>query len=203
MSLVDVAPTVLELAGLSADAVAGEGDGVSLAGVLAGAGPAPARPVISEYHAEGVQAPAAMVRSGAHKLIVSLEDPDLLYDLAADPRELHDISGAPESAPIIAALRGELERRLDLADIGERVLASQRERFLVSAALRQGRPTPWDYEPPYDGGDALHPQPRGHVRGSAPVPAGQRHARVISRPLGRGTGQEIIPAHWPPVMPST
>jgi choline-sulfatase len=150
VSLVDVAPTVLELAGLSADAVAGEGDGVSLAGVLAGADPPPARPVISEYHAEGVQAPAAMVRSGAHKLIVSSADPDLLYDLAADPRELHDISGAPESAPIIAALRGELERRLDLADIGERVRASQRERFLVSAALRQGRPTPWDHEPPYE-----------------------------------------------------
>ncbi len=150
VSLVDFAPTVLELAGLHADAIAGEGDGVSLADAASGGGAAPEHPVVSEYHAEGVQAPAAMVRSAAHKLIVSLEDPDLLYDLAADPRELHDLSGAPESAPVIAQLRAELDRRLDLADIGDRVRASQRERFLVSRALRQGRPTSWDHEPIYD-----------------------------------------------------
>jgi choline-sulfatase len=149
VSLADFAPTVLELAGLGVDAIAGPGDGVSLAGALSG-GSAPQHPVVSEYHAEGVQAPAAMVRSGAHKLIVSLEDPDLLYDVDADPRELSDLSGAPESAAVIAGLRAELERCLDLADIAERVRASQRERFLVSRALRQGRRTPWDHEPTYD-----------------------------------------------------
>ena len=47
-------------------------------------------------------------------------------------------------------LRAEVERRLDLDDIDARVRASQRERFLVSRALRQGRPTPWDHDPPYD-----------------------------------------------------
>jgi choline-sulfatase len=153
VSLVDFAPTVLELAGLPVDAVAGEGDGVSLAGAVSGdanAATLSGRPVISEYHAEGVQAPSAMVRSGPHKLIVSLEDPDLLYDLEADPRELTDVSGSSPAAPLIAQLRAELDRRLDLADIGERVRASQRERFLVSRALRQGRPTPWDHEPAYD-----------------------------------------------------
>jgi choline-sulfatase len=149
VSLADFAPTVLELAGLGVDAIAGPGDGVSLAGALSGGG-RPQHPVVSEYHAEGVQAPAAMVRAGAHKLIVSLEDPDLLYDLDADPRELQDLSAAPESAPVIARLRGELERRLDLRDIAQRVRASQRERFLVSRALRQGRPTAWDHEPTYD-----------------------------------------------------
>src|SRR6185312_17459828 len=139
VSLVDFAPTVLELAGLEVDAIAGPGDGVSLAGTLS-SGSAPPHPVVSEYHTEGVQAPAAMVRSGAHKLIVSLEDPDLLYDLSADPLELRDLSGEAEAGGVIASLRAELARRLDLPDIGERVRASQRERFLVSRALRQGRP---------------------------------------------------------------
>jgi choline-sulfatase len=151
VSLVDLAPTVLELAGLGTDAIAGEGDGVSLAGAVGG-GPAAIarRPVVSEYHAEGVQAPSAMVRSGRHKLIASLEDPDLLYDLKTDPRELHDLSSDPGSDAVVARLRAELHRRLDLPDIDRRVRDSQRERFLLSRALRQGRPTPWDHEPPYD-----------------------------------------------------
>ncbi len=151
VSLVDFAPTVLELAGLGTDAIAGEGDGVSLAGAIGGGSAAIAgRPVVSEYHAEGVQAPSAMVRSGRHKLITSLEDPDLLYDLKTDPRELHDLSSDPGSDAVVARLRAELHRRLDLPDIDRRVRDSQRERFLISRALRQGRPTPWDHEPPYD-----------------------------------------------------
>jgi choline-sulfatase len=149
VSLVDFAPTVLELAGLSADAIAGEGDGVSLAGAIEGGG-ATARPVLSEYHAEGVQAPAAMVRSGRHKLIASRQDPDLLYDLEIDPQELTDLSAQPGMDGVLASLHAELERRLDLDDIGARVRVSQRERLLVSRALRQGRPTPWDHEPSYD-----------------------------------------------------
>jgi choline-sulfatase len=150
VSLVDFAPTVLELAGMGKDAIAGEGDGVSLAGAIAGGAAPGVRPVISEYHAEGVQAPSAMVRSGHHKLIVSREDPDLLYDLESDPRELRDLAAAPGSDEVIARLRGELDRRLDLDDIDVRVRASQRERFLVARALRQGRPTSWDHDPPYD-----------------------------------------------------
>ena len=174
VSLVDFAPTVLELAGLPVDAIAGAGDGVSLAGAVQ-RGSAPEHPVVSEYHAEGVQAPSAMVRSGAHKLIVSLEDPDLLYDLAADPRELHDLSGAPESE------RGHRARcapsssaRLDLADIGDRVRTSQRERFLVSARTARGPP------------DALGPRarpttpPRKYIRNREDMYELQRRARLDS-----------------------
>ncbi len=148
VSLVDVAPTLLSLAGVAADPGLAL-DGVSLAGSLGAPGPdAPSHPVISEYHAEGVQAPSAMVRHGDHKLIVSLEDPDLLYDLAADPRELRDVSAAlPE---LVASLRSVLAARLDLSEIDRRVRISQRERRLVSSALRQGRYTSWDYQPPVD-----------------------------------------------------
>jgi choline-sulfatase len=150
VSLADFAPTVLELAGLPVDAIAGEGDGVSLAPALGPGGARVDHPVISEYHAEGVQAPSAMVRRGSHKLIVSLEDPDLLYDLAADPSEMHDLSGSTEAAEIRSELRAELAGRLDLRDIDRQVRASQRERRLVSRALRQGRYTSWDHQPEVD-----------------------------------------------------
>jgi choline-sulfatase len=149
-SLLDIAPTLLELAGQPLDSVAGEGDGVSLAPALRDPGAGVDHPVISEYHAEGVQAPSAMVRSGHHKLIVSLEDPDLLYDLRADPSELDNLASDGSTEAVREGLRAELTRRLDLRDIDRRVRESQRERRLVSRALRQGRYTSWDYQPHVD-----------------------------------------------------
>ncbi len=154
VSLVDIAPTLLELAGvrLGDPELEAALDGVSLAASLTGAGEVPNHPVLSEYHAEGVQAPCAMVRAGDHKLIVSREDPELLYDLRSDPQELHDLTGDPTHAAIAARLRCALRARLDLEDIDRRVRFSQRERRLVSRALARGRAAPWDYEPQRDAG---------------------------------------------------
>ncbi len=88
-----------------------------------------------------------MVRDGRFKLIRSLEDPDLLYDLEADPLELTDLSGAPEHADTVRRLGASLDARVDLVAVGRRVLASQRERQLVSAALARGVRPEWDFEP--------------------------------------------------------
>jgi choline-sulfatase len=155
VSLLDVTPTLLELAGLPAEQVSPPPDelarvATSLAAAVTGAGPAPVRPVVSEYHAEGVTAPSAMVRDGRFKLIRSLEDPDLLYDLEADPRELTDLSGTPGHADTVARLGASLDARLDLSAVGQRVLDSQRERHLVSAALARGSRPKWDFEPASD-----------------------------------------------------
>jgi choline-sulfatase len=160
VSLLDVAPTLLALAGLPADAVAGTGDGESLLAPRI-------KPVISEYHGEGVQAPSAMVRSGDEKLIVSLEDPELLFDLGADPREL---APRDESSSV---LRGELERVLDLDELDRRVRASQRERHLISAALHRGRTPVWDHQPEVDA--SLQ-----YVRNRDDLYALQRRARLDS-----------------------
>jgi arylsulfatase A-like enzyme len=53
-------------------------------------------------------------------------------------------SGGPHHGPVLR------RSRRDAGGAGARVRISQRERFLVSRALRQGRPTPWDHDPPYD-----------------------------------------------------
>jgi choline-sulfatase len=105
---------------------------------------------VSEYHAEGVTAPSAMVRDGRFKLIRSLEDPDLLFDLQADPRELTNLSGTPGYEDTVRRLGASLDARLDLSAVGQRVLASQRERQLVSAAQARGIRPEWDFEPASD-----------------------------------------------------
>ncbi len=171
VSLLDFAPTVLELAGLPVDAVAGPGDGVSLAPALGGG--RVDHPVVSEYHAEGVQAPSAMVRRGAHKLIVSLEDPDLLYDLDADPAELRDLTGSADHDAVRGELRAELDRHLNLTEIDRSVRVSQRERRLVSRALRRGRYTSWDHQPHVDA-------TRQYVRNREDLYELQRQARLDS-----------------------
>jgi choline-sulfatase len=160
VSLLDVAPTLLELAGLRRDAVAGAIDGESLLSPRA-------RPVISEYHGEGVQAPSAMIRSGNEKMIISLEDPDLLFDLAADPQELQSLHA---EEPV---LREALESELNLRDIERRVRASQRERQLISAALHRGRTPAWDHQPVVDA--SLQ-----YVRNRDDLYALQRRARLDS-----------------------
>jgi choline-sulfatase len=140
VSLLDVAPTLLDLAAVDAELRV---DGISLTGAAAGRGP-----VISEYHGEGVQAASAMIRDGDRKLIVSLEDPDLLYDLGRDPRELTNV--AASEADRVASLRAALDHAVDLADVDRRVRVSQRERRLVSQGLRRGHTTPWDHQPQVD-----------------------------------------------------
>jgi choline-sulfatase len=146
VSLMDVAPTLLELAGVSGEGL--EFDGASLAETVTGGAPPSSRPVISEFHAEGVQSPAAMLRLGCHKLMVCGQDPDLLYDLDADPLELRNLAAEPAAQPVVAELRAALSQRLDLDGIDRRVRVSQRERTLVARALKHGRYTSWDYQPP-------------------------------------------------------
>jgi choline-sulfatase len=129
--------------------------------------------VICEYHAEGVNAPAAMIRDGHHKLIVCGDDPDLLYDLDADPHELTSLAARPEHQAVVTALRAALAERLDLAEIERRVLVSQRERHLVASALAMGEFTAWDYQPELDAS-------MRYVRSRSDLYELQRRARLES-----------------------
>jgi arylsulfatase A-like enzyme len=104
-SLVDLAPTVLDAAGVAA---AADGfDGVSLLGPgPAGRGAVFAengRPVngvellrrhFPEFDPAAIDRPQRMARAGGHKLIWNVGLSAELYDLAADPGELVDLSAA-------------------------------------------------------------------------------------------------------------
>lgn len=174
VSLLDLAPTLIELA-CGRDALAeGRLDGRSLLPALAAGHDVARGPVISEYHAEGVRRPAAMIRDGNLKLIVCAGDPDQLYDLAADPHERSNLAAQPEHAATVSRLRDALAERLDLAEIERRVLASQRERHLVARALAQGEVTAWDFQPHVDAS-------MQYVRSRQDLYELQRRARLDSR----------------------
>jgi choline-sulfatase len=168
VSQLDLAPTLLELAGAASEDACAADDGSSLAPVLRGAG-ARDEPVVAEYLAEGVTAPAVMVRIGALKYIRCPGDPDQLYDLAADPRELRNLAASDDASG--APLRAEADRRWDLATLERDVLESQRERRLIVPALDRGRYAAWDYAPRVDG--AMR-----YVRSKADLYELQRQSRL-------------------------
>jgi choline-sulfatase len=145
VSLLDLLPSFVELAGDVApdDRVAER----SLLPLLQGDG-TERPPVVAEYAAEGTYAPCVMVRDGSLKYVRCPGDPELLFDLAADPLELENVADHPEQAPALARLRAYADERWDLDAFARDVIASQRQRLFVSEALQQGAQSPWDYSPP-------------------------------------------------------
>ena len=161
VSLVDLMPTFAALAG---DGVAGA-PGTSLVGLLQGEEDGwPDRAVI-EYLAEGARAPQLTLVRGSWKLVHCPGDPDLLFDLGADPHELHDRAQDPALAGLLADLRAELLEGRDLDALAARVRRSQDERRVVHAALGTGKPAHWDHPPQdaYVRGDFWTAIERGHL----------------------------------------
>jgi choline-sulfatase len=148
-SLLDILPTLAALAHPDhAPEFAAPVDGHSLLPALQGQ--AQDSEVIGEYLAEGAIAPVIMIRRGHYKFIHCPIDPDQLYDLRADPSELVNLATDPANAGRVAEFRAEVERRWRLTELHAAVLASQQQRHFTYAALRQGRYTPWDFQPVRD-----------------------------------------------------
>jgi arylsulfatase A-like enzyme len=102
--LVDVLPTLLDLLGVPAPAVA---QGRSLGGLARGDEDAlPPRPILAEYSWPGRR--FERIRRDGMTLVIE-NDREVLYDAIADPRERHDI--APAEPARLAQLRAELDRR--------------------------------------------------------------------------------------------
>jgi choline-sulfatase len=144
-SLIDILPTLCELAGGGSMDYATPLDGNSLVPQLGGA--AGRNEVIGEYLAEGAIAPLVMIKRGRYKFVHSPADPDQLYDLADDPEELSNLAAVPAHEARVREFRAEVVRRWDLPALHAAVVASQQRRHLVYDALRKGRYTPWDFQP--------------------------------------------------------
>jgi choline-sulfatase len=130
VSLVDLYPTFLDLAGIEMPEPLTL-DGHSLMPLLSGEGTFEGDDVFCEFEGEGWNHPRAFVRHGRFKYTYNHTAESRLYDLEADPREMNDLSGNPDYASEEADLRERLFSRWDPEDIERRVLAAQARRKIA------------------------------------------------------------------------
>jgi choline-sulfatase len=115
--------------------------------------------VFAEYCGEGTIAPMMMIRRGDWKYITCPADPDQLYNLATDPKEIVNLASLPSKHPLVTAevsqilsdFVAEAKAKWDMEKITSDVLVSQKQRRLVWSALKQGAFTSWDHNPNDDG----------------------------------------------------
>lgn len=113
---IDLAPTLLELAGV---AVPGTMQGRSLVPLLQGKRPAWRNSFLIEYYSDKVfprvlQMGYKAVRNGRWKYIhyLELDEMDELYDLKTDPYEMKNLIHQPCAAKTLAEMKQEMERLL-------------------------------------------------------------------------------------------
>lgn len=145
VSTLDVMPTLCDLAGVALDDIRPWTDGTSLLPLATGQEGRRAVPM--EYAAEASETPMVGLRKGRWKLILCPLDPDLLFDLEADPQELHNLAPLAEHAATLAELKDEARALWDLDRFDADVRASQARRLIVYQALRNGAYYPWDFQP--------------------------------------------------------
>ncbi|WP_185983668.1 choline-sulfatase [Aureimonas mangrovi] len=143
VSTLDVMPTLCELVGVDLSDHAEWLDGISLLDV-----PENGREAVAmEYVAEGSIAPMVALREGRWKFTHCPADAEQLFDLEADPLELHNLAGDPAHAETAARFRQMVAAQWDLTRFERAVRESQARRHVTYEALRNGAYYPWDYQP--------------------------------------------------------
>jgi choline-sulfatase len=124
VSLVDVLPTLLDVAGIETPSGL---PGASLAHLQPDAGHAD-RVVFSEYHAQGMLQGAFMIKRGDWKYNYYVGHQPQLFDLSADPGEFHDLAADPRCATVRAALHRELLSITNPEQVSAQALSDQARR---------------------------------------------------------------------------
>ena len=148
-SLIDVLPTLIEIAG-GDDTTLGEPvDGRSLMPLARGETD-PVDEAIGEYCAEMTPYPVFMIRRGRYKYIHCDPDPPQLYDLAEDPLETVNRATDPTLDNLAASFAAEVAARWDSEALRRQIIATQKSRRALHAAMEAAGGEHWDYNPPSD-----------------------------------------------------
>ncbi len=153
VSLVDLMPTFLDIAASTGHTKPEPGmplDGKSLWPLAQGKQAPESREAICEYCAEITSHPMFMIRRGRFKYMHCDVDPPQLYDVHADPMERHNLADDPHHTAVAAAFFAEIRERWNSDAIRTNVLATQRQRRAVHAAMQSGALVSWDYQPRRD-----------------------------------------------------
>ncbi len=139
VSLVDLLPTFLDLAGAEAPGLAGR----SVLPLMRGDTGAWPDVAICDYLAIGPCVPCRMVRKGRFKFIYTHGHPDLLFDLVADPSELTNLADDANFADVLADLKALALRDWNPVALTIQVRDSQRQRKIIKTT--PGTAPQWDF----------------------------------------------------------
>jgi len=148
-SLIDILPTLVEIGGGDTTLLGEPVDGRSLMPLARGHHD-PVDEAIGEYCAEMTPYPVFMIRRGPLKYIHCDADPPQLYDLEDDPLERVNLAQNPSHANIAAAFAAEVRERWNSEDLRQAIIATQKSRRTLHAAMQAGAGEHWDYNPPSD-----------------------------------------------------
>lgn len=151
-SLVDILPTLLDIANEGGEDRPELGmpiDGNSLWSLANGCDSASGE-AIGEYCAECASHPIFMIRRDRFKYIHCEVDSPQLFDLEVDPQEINNLVDSAAHRDIADAFAVEVMQRWDSNAIRQNVIATQRQRRAVHAAMEAGLLTSWDFQPVRD-----------------------------------------------------
>lgn len=128
VSLIDIYPTILDIAGVSGKDDGHKRQGISLL-KLAKDQEEPDRAVHSEFHASASYTGGFMVRYQQYKYIYYVGYPPQLFDLEKDPKELVDLINDPDYRDIAAMMHDQLLKMGDPDEINATCRSDQEDRL--------------------------------------------------------------------------
>jgi choline-sulfatase len=151
VSLVDLFPTFLDIAGLpDVSDVVQKVDGDSLWNLLSDEDTAWKDYAVSEYYSEGVCQPMRMAVRNQLKYVYVHEEAPQLFDLAQDPHEVHNCIADPVYADRLDELKSMVHEGWDPTEVRAKVIESQQMRRYVNEAEATGGNDSWDVRPSFD-----------------------------------------------------
>jgi choline-sulfatase len=135
--LVDLYPTLVDMVGASPSAEDSDLPGRSL--VALAHEPGADRRAFSEYHAIFSRRGMFMLRLGRWKYVHHVDGPPELFDLDADPDELHDLALDPGHDDVRRSCEDELTRFVDAPAVDARARAHQRRRLDAGGGMERVR----------------------------------------------------------------